>query len=178
MICRRLGERLGPEVAVKSSSLLAVLDPIGRYESRERRYRISEKSALRKTHDHCLKIRVAYSRRHNTMMWRSSLLTNIVLLLRWEREWIQICAASLRVLEQQQEQQVVLLMTMLLLLLVLIMTMLLVLMIAIATRTSMLVSAANQKRDATSSSLKIEEVEGQCCNQDGCHTGIEPGACI
>ena len=37
----------------------------------------------------------------------------------------------------------------------------------------------NQSEESsTSSSLKIEEVEeGQCCNQDGCHTGIEPGAC-
>ena len=70
-------------------------------------------------------------------------------------------------------------MTMLLLLLVLMMTMLLVLvlMIAIATRTSMLVSAANQKRDATSSSLKIEEVEeGRSCQPGWLSVGIEPGA--
>jgi len=32
--------------AVESSSLAVVLDPIGGYESRERRYRIAEKSAL------------------------------------------------------------------------------------------------------------------------------------
>ena len=55
--------------------------------------------------------------------------------------------------------------------------MLLVLMIAIATRTSMLVSAANQKRDATSSSLKIEEVEeGRSCQPGWLSVGIEPGA--
>ena len=68
-------------------------------------------------------------------------------------------------------------MTMLLLLLVLMMTMLLVLMIAIATCTSMLVSAANQKRVATSSSLKIEEVEeGRSCQPGWLSVGIEPGA--
>ena len=81
-----------------------------------------------------------------------------------------------RFLEQQQEQQVVLLMTMLLLLLVLMTLLLHVL--TIATAHSMLVSATNQKRAVTSSSLKIEEVEERpCTNQDGCHTGIEPGAC-
>ena len=46
-----------------------------------------------------------------------------------------------------------------------------------ATAHFMLVSITNQKRAATSS-LKIEEVEERpCTNQDGCHTGIEPGAC-
>ena len=85
---------------------------------------------------------------------------------------------SLRFLEQTtRTTSIVLLMTMLLLLLVLMMTMLLVLMIAIATRTSMLVSAANQKRDATSSSLKIEEVEeGRSCQPGWLSVGIEPGA--
>ena len=37
--------------------------------------------------------------------------------------------------------------------------------------------AYNQSEESYSS-LKIEEVEERpCTNQDGCHTGIEPGAC-
>ena len=66
-------------------------------------------------------------------------------------------------------------MTMLLLLLVLMMT--LFLLDLDATAHSMLVSTTNQKRADFFFSEDRRSRRRPGCNQDGCHTGIEPGAC-